>query len=88
MGRKAIFIHEDIFGLLLQVKTHFENITGAKFSWSTFLFLITSSCLAVANLAKLPLECPICHERLNLSYTREGLQIQCPNCGANYGMNL
>lgn len=60
MGRKPIFVHDDVFNALREAKLHFEGITNTRMTWSAYLYAMACGALAVSALAGLRIRCPIC----------------------------
>lgn len=68
---KPIFVHSDVFRALQEAKIHFEGITGARLTWSAFLYALASGALAVSSLAGLQIRCPLCGDSgMELFYKR------------------
>jgi len=69
--QKAIYVHPEVFSLLVQARGQFEAITGAKFTWSAFLFALASGGLSLGSLAGMHLRCPECGAISELRYSRK-----------------
>lgn len=57
---KPIFVHGDVFNALREAKLHYEGVTGAKMTWSAWLYALACGALAVSALAGLQIRCPLC----------------------------
>lgn len=66
--QKAIYVHEAVFDLLGQAKVHVTGLTGAKLTWSSFLYILASGALAMSTFAGLQLRCPDCGHTSELFY--------------------
>ena len=60
MGRKPIFVQDDVFNALREAKLHYEGLTGANMTWSAWLYALACGALAVSALAGLKIKCPLC----------------------------
>ncbi len=57
---KPIWVHQDVFEALREAKVHYEGLTGAKMTWSSWLYALACGALAVSALAGLKIRCPTC----------------------------
>jgi len=57
---KPIWVHQDVFEALREAKLHYEGLTGAKMTWSAWLYALACGALAVSALAGLKIKCPTC----------------------------
>lgn len=65
---KAIYVHADVFNLIEQAKIHVQGLTGAKLTWSSYLYILASGALAMSTFAGLEMHCPNCGHTSELFY--------------------